>query len=237
MKELNKKIDRKFQKKDSEKELISLWRKYMKLCQADRVWHKIELEKPEKWGYRKVLILRDDVSRSDDSRFYNEILIHINNTIYSRTKVFETKDHKTRKKIPLILEPKYITHKKWNEINLTDKQRALFEKRWKNTNQYNKKQGEWVFEFTKPWMFVEKLETHYITHKTILDPQLEMDMKQTWNKIERNNLMPAISKAMGWSNKGYKDWVDIKNKFLKREDNKDLKNEGIIKGSSIRDTY
>ncbi len=196
-------------KKSKEKELISLWKRKMKLYDAKRNLNLVELENPIRSGYKKFFVLREDFARSDESSVYLGILPYIQKTVYCRNDRFLSKEFKTKKWIDIPHDLKTISHKKWNEIspNLTEKQKRMFQIFWKQTDPKNTKIGGWEYRLIKQHMFVPKVEPHYKTHSVILDPDIESEIREIGNKIERNNLMPKLIKSLGWSN-GYKYWYD-----------------------------
>lgn len=73
-------------------------------------------------------------------------------------------------------------------------------------------------------MFIMKVAPHYITHRLIIDPQLESQLRELENKIERQNLTPKISKIMGWRY-GWRDFYDRKKMIIEKETDKMLKQE------------
>lgn len=226
MKDVTKRRQIRIDKKEEEKSLISLWKKKMKLLEGKRSFNKVELPKPERWGYKRFFILRDDIAKSRDSLFYNQLLVHIQNVILSRDKKFEYKDYKTKKRLPIHQELKPIDHKDWNKLikdgKLSDKQQACFQQVWKQ-NKFGKG-GSYVFEFTKPWMFVLRTEPYYLTHRTVVNPQLESELRELSNKIDSQNLMPKISKVMGWSN-GYHEFKNVIQSIILKETIKEIKEE------------
>jgi len=225
MKEVGKRRQRRMDKFENEKELISLWKKKWRLMQGKRSLNWVELPKPERWGYKRFFVMREDVAKSKEADFYRGILKMIQNTILSRDKKFEYKDYKTKTKKPILQEVAGIDHKEWNKLlaagKLTTKQQNCFEKRWK-MHKYGRG-GSWVFEFKKPWMFVTKTQPHYITHRIVINPQLESELQELSNRIERQNLEPKISKLMGWSS--YSEWKIAKKLLIEKETDKMLKEE------------
>ncbi|MBC7862978.1 MAG: hypothetical protein IAF38_08375 [Bacteroidia bacterium] len=118
-----------------------------------------------------------------------------------------------------------IPHKTWNSLNFTAKQKSFFVRKWKHfTNSKGKViGGEFVFEFTKPWMFELKVEPNFITHQLVINPKIESELKELYNRIEKNNLWPKIGKLLGWDQSD--DWEDIRKKLVERILEKDLKME------------
>lgn len=227
MKTIEKRRQVRMDKKESEKELIALWKRKMRLSDGRRALNWVELSKPEKWGYKRFFVLREDVAKSREADFLNGLLKLVQSTVISRDKKFERKDYKTKKKMPIHQEINYIDHKTWNKLiadgKLSEKQQSFFEKRWK-MNRFGRG-GFWAFEFSKPWMFVTAIAPHYITHRMIIDPQLESEIKELSNRIETQNLWPKISKAFGFSNNGWKDYVNRIQKILEDETEKMIMTE------------
>lgn len=204
MKEIEVRRQRRIDKDNAEKAIISTYRKYMRLIRAKHSMRLVELEKPIRSGYKKYFVLREDVAKSREAHVYREILKHVQSVTYSRDKKFLYKDYKTKKMLPVQHTPRPIDHRNWNKIleagALTIKQRAMFIQVWKQTNPKNPKVGHYQWVFQKDWVFAEKIEPHYKTHSLMLDPQLESQLQEVMNKIERNNLWPKIDKAIGRSN-------------------------------------
>jgi hypothetical protein len=211
---------------ENEKELISIWKKKWRLMQGKRALNWVELPKPERWGYKRFFVLREDVAKSREANFYAGILKLIQNTVLSRDKKFEYKDYKTKTKKPIMQYVKDIDLREWNKLiaagKLTDKQQSFFERKWKNNP--GNRGGYWTFEFKKPWVFEMKRQPHYITHRILIDPKLESELTELSNRIERQNLTPKISKIMGWKY-GWKDFYDRKKMIIENETDKLLKEE------------
>ena len=202
-------MDRKVQ----EKELLSMWKKKLRLMMAKRNLRWVELPKPIRKGYVRTFVLREDVAKSKEGPFFKELLKHVNTKTYCMNKDFMTKPWNSKKKIPITQGIQGIYHDTWNKLNLTDKQKSFFEKVWKQDPK-NPKAGHYVFEFTKPWMFETKIFPHYVTHTLLLDPQLESELREITNKIETNGLMPKLGKMLGWT-MNYKYWEEVKQKLIK----------------------
>jgi hypothetical protein len=211
---------------ENEKELISIWKKKNRLMQGKRALNLVELPKPERWGYKRFFVLREDVAKSREAAFFQGILKLIQSTIISRDKKFEYKDYKTKTKKPIMQYVKDIDLRSWNKLiaegKLTDKQQSFFERKWKNNP--GNKGGYWVYEFKKPWVFELRKQPHYITHRILLDPKLESELTELENRIDRQNLLPKISKIMGWKY-GWRDFYDRKKMIIENATDKLLKEE------------
>ena len=56
-----------------------------------------------------------------------------------------------------------------------------------------------LFPFFCTRLFISlKTKTNYITHRFLIDPKLDSELKEIENKIERNNLWPQIANAFSW---------------------------------------
>lgn len=225
MKDVGKRRQKKFDKFENEKELISLWKKQARLMKGKRSLNWIELPKPERWGYKRFFVLREDIAKSREAEFYKGILKLVQNTVLCRDKKFEAKDYETKTRKPIIQHIASIGHSDWNKLDaegkLTNKQKMMFTQVWK-TNKGGRG-GYWVFEFNKPWMFVTKIQPHYITHRILINPQLESEIRELENKIERNNLWPKIGKLKGW--RSYRGYMAEKNDLIEKETDKMFKKE------------
>lgn len=206
-------------KKQSDKEVLALYMRKSKLYQAKRGMRLVELPKPIRSGYMKFFVLRPDIANSSEAGMYRQILHYVQSTVYSRNKDFLRKDYKTKKMIPLEHRPKAIGHKDWNKLidgTFNAKQQQMFERVWKQTGIKNPKVGHFQYEFLKDWTFIEKIEPHYKTHTLLLDPDLESELDQISNKIERNNLDPRIDKLLGCGNNRDYDYGSRKNRLINK---------------------
>lgn len=202
-------------KQKQDKEAIALWRKKIRLMNSKRNMNKVELEKPIRWGYKKFFVLREDVAKGPDAKVYLGVLPYIQNTIYCKRKDFTKKSYKTKKMVEMEHSLNDISHKKFNEISetLTLKQRSLFVKYWYTTKYHSKTiGGEWRYRLMKDWMFVPKIDVHYVTHQLILDPLLESELAEIENRIYRDGIWNKIVKhAFGGS---YYDRDDLRKKLI-----------------------
>jgi hypothetical protein len=199
MKELTKRAERKLYVASQDKDIISLYRKRNRLFKAKYALGMVELEKPVRAGWKKYYVLRDDVSRRDDVAFYAHLLSLVNKPSYSRDKDFMYKPWGAKKRIQHIHQPSPLSHKEYNA--LTEKQKAFF------TEIYNVKLKLKLFHFRDTWMFAEKVSPRFITHRFVLDPELESQLNEIDNKITSQNLWPKIGKIFGWRSNSWRQEV------------------------------
>lgn len=214
---LDKHRIRRIDKAKEEKEIIGLWMKNMKLLRTKRGNRElVELDKPVRKGYKRFFVLRADIARGTEASFYRKFLPEIQVKQYCNDKEFLQREYPSRKLKPMGHNPKQIEHKRWNELNYSAKEKAMFDELWIPNRDHRgrmAKGGRFVYAFKKPWMFVSKIEPHYITHRFVINPQLESELQELHNKIDRNNLGPKAAKAMGWSY-GWRDWKHMRTKIF-----------------------
>ncbi|MBX7226585.1 MAG: hypothetical protein K1X55_11170 [Chitinophagales bacterium] len=133
-----------------------------------------DLTSPIFRGYKRIFVLREDVARSHQAEFFEQILKKINTTQYSQTRDFVKR--KKKKKIGKV----YIAREQqllqpdaqhFAKLKFNPKERAFFykkRKRIKGTNFYNI-----FYVFREPWRFVLKTKKHYQTQQRIFDADLE----------------------------------------------------------------
>ena len=69
------------------------------------------------------------------------------------------------------------------------------------------------YKFIEPWKYVLKIEPNMITKRRKIDIELEQELSQIKNKIERNHLRIRINKAKS-KKTNYKEWKVADNKKL-----------------------
>jgi len=218
-----------------------MWTKKWKLVNSKRGHVElVELPKPIRHGYKRSFVLRDDVARSDDAKILREVLKEIQHVQFSKNKEFEYRNYTDRKMKPMEHEPNPIEHKKWNELQ---KKSAtfkiarvidMFEEIWIANRDFRgriMKSGRNVFVFRKRWMLAEKVEPNYMTHRFIINPQLESELQELHNHIVNHNLERKLSKATSRSSSWRDDWAETKElylgKILDREKNEILKTYNV----------
>ena len=212
-------IMKRSQKQEHEKHVRRIYSQLNKLRKAQQNLGWIELDKPVYLGYIKQFVLRDDVSRRSDAKVYQAILEKINDFATCKTKDFMVKEWKTKKKVPVKHKLKSLSKKEFNK--LPSNQQKHFH------SDYDHKKKEWRYSFTLDYMFVPKVDKHYAYKVREYDAALEKQEDELYNYIEKNNLWPAINKAMGWKSKcGWdrKEQNDRDNK-KKRADMRDVLGE------------
>lgn len=188
------------------KKLMSMYRRKLRLIEARRAYNWVELEKPERHGYKKTFEVREDIAKGFPNMLpvLKDILKLCNYEITSRDKKFLRRDYKTKKMVPVEHKLKYIMPREWEKLP-SDKHRSLFKLEYMHTLAGKPFQAYVVDD---QWMFVSKIRPYYITHRLVLDPKLDSELKEIENKIERNYLWPQLANEFSWSWKPRNSWAD-----------------------------
>lgn len=232
MKDIDKRRQLKMNKALEERDLLRLWRKQLNLWNANRAYNIVQLEKPIRRGWIRFFILRSDIARSPDAKIIKPLLPLINNTILSRDGSFMSKPWNSKVKKSIQQSISHVRHEEWNkaEKTLTIRQKNMFDKIYHQ--HYHKGRpsgGYWGWHFQKPWMFVHKVEPYYITHRVVINPQLESETKELWNRIYASGKIHKIRKIVGQTN-SYRDdydWGNMRIRLIRKSLAKNQKSELI----------
>jgi hypothetical protein len=188
--------------------LQRLYRKEKELHQRWRDLPMIEIDKPYQRGYKRFFVLRDDVARSPQASFFQNLLDKINTVQIHSDKKFKIKKRKNRKKILVdkIQTVEHISiydfHKNPKRI-WTEKERVYFELR----DVYYPTNNTWYREyvFIEAWRFVLKVKPNMITHMKQTDEELDLEIGELELHIENRflNLKIRSLKSSKASYKGY----------------------------------
>ena len=167
----------------------------------------VPLAEPYQKGWKRFFVLREDIRRSRDADFYQNLLDKINTVQYSRDKAFRNRKRRLRRYVytvqPQALREIPVTE--WNgpKLGLTEKEKLLFYRyeRWSYEHAY------WKigYVFTQPWRFALRVRPHVITEQRMIDANLEAELQRLKNYIERNNLGGKIHKLTR-SQRGRWNW-------------------------------
>jgi len=189
---------KKSQKDERDKYLLSRDKHLRDLYERSRQTTKIiPLDPPVRNGWKKNLVLREDISKSPYAAIVGPLIQYVQQTwpCDAHGKVWWTKrvkDPSTRKwkdEIEeIVCKPKYIELRDWPEIEkkLTLKQKGYFSKEFvKMTSWYGDYFKE-VMAFNTPWMMVEKVSPNYEYFRYERDEELErkievLERELRWN--------------------------------------------------------
>lgn len=187
---------KRLQKTEQDKRLIHLHKELERIWKAKRNLAPIELDPPVQKGWKRFFVLRSDVARSKDAKFFQELLDKINDTDYSGRKDFKVKRRRFGKKTYEV-KPKMVSEFcdwQFQKLKLTEKEKLYFKEEWRLNHKGTSMSK--VHIFTDPWRFVPVVKPNIITHAKTIDPLLEQEEDEIENHLERNFLRPRLEKIV-----------------------------------------
>jgi len=173
---------------DREKEITKLQKRYEVVLKAykDSVqW--IPLEKPERDGWERTYVLRDDIAASPMAKFYANLLPLINSVQLSRRKDFTYRPYKRsrkgrsrRQKRRPLPQPLILLSKSYlNGMN--PKEQSHFELVKDDTSVSWWKRNRVVMN--KPWVYKQVIQPHFVTHVRTDDKELDTELDRISDKL------------------------------------------------------
>lgn len=201
-------------KEANDKTLLALDNKIWQLNKQISNLGYVDLEKPILRGYKRYFVLREDIARSKQADFFQNILNKINTIEYSNSKVFNRKKSKNKKRKSVHdakeqrLRNLDIDDFKKKKFSINEK--SFFEER-RRYYKYNRTYTKY-YVFREPWRFVLKIEKRYYTKEKIRDNVLEQEVSELENHITRNNLQYKIDKLHNKCANYYR-WYSLYDKY------------------------
>lgn len=199
---------KRLQKKDFEKQIIQIIRKQDALWLQKQQLPMVPLESPYQKGWKRLFVLNDELKRSDRAIFYQALLDKINTVWYSSDRAFKVKKRRNRArkrnwKTKLMPDKKQLLHEfsysEWQRKELTAEEREHF-----HSYECADKDGRQIrvrYRFNESWRFVLQVRPHIITHKKMIDEQLEQEIQLLDNQIKNHYLRPVMNKLTGRRNR------------------------------------
>lgn len=187
---------------DWDKQLIELYKEERALSLQKRNLGWDILAQPYQRGWIRSFVLRDDVARSNQAEFFENILRKINTTCWCYRRDFMVKKRRFGKKVyevaqQSLLEPGPDCFAK---LKFTDMEKQFFHVKEYYFN------GACVikFAFNEPWRFVLCTRPNIITRVRKTDPELESRLKEIDSYLEKGNYRSRQEKLVhgNW----YKYW-------------------------------
>jgi len=186
---------KRMQYEDFDKQLIQLDKRETTLRRQIRTLGFKELHPPVQKGWIRHYVLRDDVARSEQAEFFENILKKINTYEYHWRKDFKVKRKRNGKKIYIVTEQhllKLRDYRFW-QLDFTDAEREFFTEEWYfdfRTGFYKQ------IVFTEPWRFELKIRANMIYKEPLRDGQVDSEKKWIANYLERNDLRGRQAKLL-----------------------------------------
>lgn len=199
-------------KEDFEKKLRQNFKRRKQLFRAINNLPLVPLEQPYQKGWVRFFVLRTDVLMSPNADFFKSLLEKINSYQYSNEKSFSKRKRKLGKNITVLseqfLRPIYTSEWNCKKLGLTEKEKSYFTltEKWSN----NFARNIIYYRFDEPWRFVLRVKPYFITHKKMIDSDLESECQVLENYITNRNLNHKMNRLIiGYAR--YKGYYDYKN--------------------------
>lgn len=189
-----------------DKKLISLSELQNKLRSQKDALPWIPLEKPYQRGWKRVFVLTTKEKRGSNAKFYETLLDKINTPVYHYDKTFVVKKKRrvTYEYLnrPQLLRDFSLYQWRLNKMELTDEEKALFERKeiWDESYKC------WIvrFVFPEPWRFALAIKPHFVYKVKLSDELLEQQIGKIETHIKKHRLRPHINKILYGNT--YKYW-------------------------------
>lgn len=162
------------------KEYIKLLNRRSEINKAQKALGYVELEKPYQYGFNAYLTLREDVARREDAHVYQYLIDNYSYQTFSKDGVFSGKKKKhywdNTPKFKLISEAEYLKVEP-KYVKFFHHERTNNDRRWDGTV---RKYYRCYFE---PHYLVMKVVKNFITHKKVIDGELEREEQFVRDKI------------------------------------------------------
>lgn len=188
---------KRMQYEDFDKQLIQIHKREAELCYLKRNLGWEPLTPPVQKGWKRFFVLKDDVARGKQAEFFQGILDKINTYDWSYRKDFMVKRRRFgRKKYVVkgqcLLEPDEQHFKK---LGFTEFEQQLFRVEYR-TEKWSMQPVK-RFVFAEPWRFVLRVRPNIIDKIRKKDAELESQIMQLRNHIDRKDLRKRMIKALG----------------------------------------
>ncbi len=199
-------------KRDVEKQVRQKYRHSDRLWEMKRNIPLVPLDKPYQKGFVRFFVVRDDVKRSKDGRFFGELLEKINTEMYSPNRKFLKKKRRRGKRIYVAKEQRIANIYPWEwdsaKFGLTEREKQYFI--MKDNYCPIRKSCKVYYEYTEPWRFVLKVKPNLITHYKPLQSDLEKEIDETDSFLNRHKVQAIIHKTIygrpdPWKNRYKRD--------------------------------
>lgn len=178
---------KRMQYKDFDKHLIQLHKEERALFRQRRDLGWEPLLPPVQKGWKRFFVLREDVARSNQAGFFDNILKKINTYEWSYRKDFKVKRKKSGRKHYVVRDQKLL--QSWEghfgKLGFDDKEKQMFHEEFRYTKQRNEPVK--IFVFNEPWRFVLRVRPNMITKARVKDAVLESKIQEIDNYMEKND--------------------------------------------------
>jgi hypothetical protein len=183
--------------KDRDKQLIGLYKKWLRIRNDIQTLGWDELKNPYQSGWKRSFVLREDVAVNKNATFYRNLLQKINTIQYSPKKDFLKKKRVYRKRVYMQRKQslREFYHFEMHRVKLSKSEFEMFVK----VDFHDGKSLRTKYVFSEPWRFVLKVEPNIITKTRKDDPLLKSNLDQLNNYLRGNDLENRMTKLRNGS--------------------------------------
>ncbi len=192
-----------------DKKLIRLFKEDRELSKRCSELPMIDLKPPIQRGYKRYFIVREDVRRSKQGVFYENLLRKINTIQHSATKEFRQKKRRLGRRTYEARgqQLKVVLPHEINKMKLTPQEMLCFTFKIKIEVRHKRIYQTQYFEMTEPWRYVLRIRPNMIDKIRTHDEELEQRLAELNDKVYKNKINYArLSKLRDW---GYDRWDDL----------------------------
>ncbi|MBS1600915.1 MAG: hypothetical protein JST75_22070 [Bacteroidetes bacterium] len=184
------------QYKDFDKQMISLSKEEKKLYRQKRNLGWDELTPPIQKGWKRFFVLRDDVARSNNADFYENILKKINTHVWSHKKDFKIKKRRRGRKRYIVQDQYLLRPERYHFLRLgfSEAEKQLFHIEYHVEKWSDKPVMRYVF--SEPWRYVLRIRPNMIDKVRKRDEVLEARIKQINNYMVVNDFRKRQAKLL-----------------------------------------
>jgi len=193
-------------KKESYKPFIKLINERAKIWKLIDDLGYIELEEPIHHGYDSFFVLRDDISRRKDAPLLEDLLKNYTSVAWCRNKDFIVKRRGKKEKI----EPSLVHVSVAAYLLFSPKKQEFFTKHF--IRGWHSVREVYCLNLPRHYYVIKKKKS-YITHRKVMDAQLQSDLDLVYDQInEITEVSNPYNNPCGWD-------VRFWNKASRRKDN------------------
>ncbi|WP_345954000.1 hypothetical protein [Mucilaginibacter sp. PAMB04168] len=201
-------------KTDLDKRLIQIHKRQEALWEKRRTLPWVPLDAPYQRGWKRFFVLRDDIRKGPKADFYEALLEKVNTFEYHHDRFFKRKKRRKGKYGYVVKKQnlRELDEYDWNssKLALTEEEKACFTRT--ESFHIRTRRLEIKYVITEPWRFVLKVAPHIITHRKMVDTELESELSKLNNYVRAHNYDPRMHRLT--SGKRYR-WKDEFNERLK----------------------
>lgn len=188
---------------DQEKKLIRLYKEDKELMLRKSKLPMIDLVPPIQRGWKRYFIVREDVRRSRDGVFYENLLQKINTVQYSSEKVFRKKKKRNGKRINVEIKQdlRIVYPYELPKMKLSERELACFDYCIIHEVNGRKINEKYAYIFREPWRYILRVRPNMIDKVQVQDIEIEQRLGELKSILFDNyENFGTLKKLRGWGN-------------------------------------